>query len=157
MVSTLGAQPRNANSVNTFIEIPASSLAALGSTVGSIPAGNGITAQNIRISVQRPNLLITSDIYWSGLNIGTAVTTVAPSASGGKMVTHVLSTVLNLFGLFPFSVNSYNAQIEQTLNSKLGNAFSGKFYVAQAAIGPNSQLTCAASDSLLLSGSSTLG
>ena len=73
------------------------------------------------------------------------------------MVVHVLSTVLNLFGIFPFSMNSYNAQIEQMLDSKLGGAFSGKFYVVQAAVGPNSQLTCAASNSLLLSGSSAIG
>jgi len=55
-------------------------------------------------------------------------------------------------------MNNYNQQIQQTLNSKLGSAFSGKFYVDQAEIGPNSLLPCAAGDSLVLSGNiSSLG
>jgi hypothetical protein len=77
----------------------------------------------------------------------------APSASGGKMVVHVVNTTLNLFGFIPFPMNSYNAQTEQTLNAKLGSAFSGTYYVTSARIGPNSQLTCAAQNSLVLSGS----
>jgi hypothetical protein len=142
---------------NSFVEIPASSLAAMGNTVGSIAVGSGLTAQNIRIGVQGSDIALTSDIIWSGLNIGTAVTTMTPSASGGKLVVHVVNTALNLFGFISFPVNSYNAQTEQTLNSKLGSAFTNIFYVDSAAIGPNSQLTCAAQNSLVMSGSATLG
>jgi len=120
-----------------------------------MPVGGSFTAQNIRISVQGSNIHILSDIYWSGINIGTADTAVAPSAAGGNMVMHVLSTNVSIFGLFSFPMNNYNQQIEQTLNSKLGTAFAGKFYVAQAAIGPNSQLPCAASDSLVLVGNTS--
>jgi len=70
----------------------------------------------------------------------------------------VLSTNLSIFDLFTFPLNSYNQQIQQTLNSKLGNAFAGKFYVAQARIGPNGLLSCAARDSLVLAGNiSALG
>jgi len=120
--------------------------------------GSGFTARNVRIVVRGSNIHILSDIYWSGLNIGTADTTVAPSAAGGNMVLHVLSTSISIFGLFKFPMNSYNKQIEQTLNSKLGNAFAGKFYVDQAEIGPNSLLPCAANDSLVLTGNiSALG
>ncbi len=138
--------------VNSFIEIPAASLSSLSNSIGTMPAGGSFTAKNIRIVVQGSNIHILSDIYWSGLNIGTADTAVAPSAAGGNLVLHVLSTNLSLFGLFSFPMNNYNQQIEQTLNSKLGNAFTGKFYVTQAQIGPDSQLPCAASDSLVLSG-----
>jgi hypothetical protein len=144
--------------VNSFIEIPAASLSSLSNSIGSMPAGSGFTAKNVRITVQGSNIHILSDIYWSGLNIGTADTAVAPSAASGNLVLHVLSTNLSLFGLFSFPMNNYNQQIEQTLNSKLGNAFTGKFYVTQAQIGPDSQLPCAARDSLVLSGNmSALG
>lgn len=147
------ANTRAAVSANSFIEIPAASLASLSNSFGSMPVGNGLTAQNIRVSVQGSNLDLKTDILWNGLYIGTADSTIAPSAAGGKMVMHVLNTTLNLFGFIPFPINSYNAQIEQTLNSKLGNAFAGKFYLTSATIGPNSQLPCAASDSLVLGGS----
>ena len=157
MTSQIETKTLDPNSVNSFIEIPASSLASLGGTIGSMPVGNGLTAQNMRIGVQGSNILVTTDIIWNGLNIGTAVTTMTPSASGGKVVVHVVNTTLNLFGFIPFPLNSYNAQTEQTLNSKLGSAFSGTYYVTSARIGPNSQLTCAAHDSLVLSGSAALG
>lgn len=157
MTSQIETKTLNPNSVNSFIEIPASSLAAMGSTIGSMPVGNGLTAQNVRIGVQGSNIAITTDIIWSGLNIGTAVTTMTPSASGGKVVVHVVNTTLNLFGFIPFPMNSYNARTEQTLNAKLGSAFSGTYYVTSAGIGPNGQLTCAAHDSLVLSGSAALG
>lgn len=151
--SSLQANALNPDDVNSFVEIPASSLAALGGTIGSMPVGNGLTAQNLRIGVQSSDVLVTTDIIWNGLNIGTAVTTMTPSASGGKMVIHVVNTTLNLFGFIPFPMNSYNAQTERTLNAKLGSAFSGTYYVSSAQIGPNSRLTCAAQDSLVLSGS----
>ncbi|HEX6484133.1 MAG TPA: hypothetical protein VF043_35260 [Ktedonobacteraceae bacterium] len=144
---------QNPGNVNSFVEIPESSLAALSNTIGSMPVGNGLIAQNMRAGVQGSDVLVTTDIIWNGLNIGTAVTTMAPSASGGKMVVHVVNTTLNLFGFIPFPMNSYNAQTEQTLNAKLGSAFSGTYYVTSARIGPNSQLTCAAQNSLVLSGS----
>ncbi|MGH2494929.1 MAG: hypothetical protein ACRDIV_09525 [Ktedonobacteraceae bacterium] len=142
---------------DTFIEIPAASLSALSSSLGSMPVGNSFTAQNIRIMVEGSNIHLLADVYWSGLNVGTADTTVAPGASGGNLTMHVTNTNFSLFGLFNFPMNSYNQQIEQTLNSKLGPAFAGKFNVTNAAIGPNSQLPCAKSDSLVLTGTSSIG
>ena len=147
-----------AGNINSFIEVPAASLSSLGSSIGTMPVGNSFTAKNVRIVVQGSNIHILSDIYWSGLNIGTADTAVAPGAAGGNLVLYVLSTNLSIFNLFTFPLNSYNQQIQQTLNAKLGNAFAGKFYVAQAGIGPNGLLPCAAGDSLVLAGNiSALG
>jgi hypothetical protein len=143
--------------VNTFIEIPASSISSLGSSMGSMPVGNGLTAQNIRVGVNGNNLEVTSDIYWSGIDIGVADTTIAPGAGNGKLVLHVLNTSFSIFGLFTFPMNSYNQQIQQTLNAKLSGAFAGKFTVNSAAIGPDSQLPCAASNSLVISGTSSIG
>jgi len=150
-----GRSPANTNS---YIELPASSLASMGNSVSALPVGNSLTAKNIQIGVQGSNLLINSDIYDSFLGkIGTATTTVAPTAYGGNLTVHVLSTTISIFGIFTFPYNTYNQQIEQTLNSKLNGALGGKFYVARAAIGPNAQLPCAAGDSLVLTGSAPLG
>jgi hypothetical protein len=158
LTANLSAATLDRPGVNSFIEIPAASLSSLSGSLGSMPAGGNFTAKNIRIIVRGSNIHILSDIYWYGLYIGTADTTAAPSAGGGNLVLHVLSTNLRLFGLFPFPMNNYNQQIQQSLNSKLGNAFAGKFYVAQAKIGPNSLLPCAAGDSLVLTGNmSALG
>lgn len=145
------------SSANTFIEVPAASISALSSSIGNMQVDSNFTAKNIRINVQGSNIHILSDIYWAGLNVGTADTTAAPGASGGNLTMHVTSTSFSLFGLFNFPMNSYNQQIEQTLNSKIGTAFAGKFSVATAAIGPNSQLPCAKSDSLVLTGTSSIG
>lgn len=146
-----------ANAANAYIEIPASSLAALSNSIGSLPVGNGLTAQNVRIGVKGSDLTITSDIYWNGIQLGSAVTTVAPTALGGNIVVHVLSTTFTVLWIFTFPMNSYNAQIEQTLNAKLGNALAGKFNVTSAGIGPTSSLPCAAKDSLVLAGSANIG
>ena len=143
--------------VNTFIEIPAASLAALSGSIGSMPVSSSFTAQNIRIMVEGSDIHLLADVYWSGLNVGTADTTIAPGASGGNLTMHVTNTNFSLFGLFNLPMNSYNQQIEQTLNSKLGTAFAGKFNVTNAAIGGSSQLPCAKIDSLVLTGTSSIG
>jgi hypothetical protein len=143
---------------NSYVEIPASSLASMGSSVGSLSVGNNLTARNIWIGVQGSNLIINSDIYDSFFGrIGTATTIAAPTASGGSLAVHVLSTTISLFGIFSFPYNTYNQQIQQTVNSKLNGALKGKFYVSRAAIGPNAQLPCAAGNSLVLTGSASLG
>jgi len=142
---------------SSYVEIPASSLAAIGGSIGSLPVNNNLTAKNIQIGVQGSNLVITSDIYDSFFgNIGTAVTTAAPMASNGNVAVHVLNTYMRLFDFFSFPYNSYNAQIEQTLNSKLNGTLMGKFTVASAAIGPNAAVPCAAGDSLVLTGTTAV-
>ena len=156
MAVMLGSKQHDSG-VNTFIEIPASSLSALGGSIGNIPVSSSFTAQNIRIQVEGNAIHVLADIYWSGLNIGTADTTIMPGASGGNLTLQVTNTNFSLFGLFSFPMNSYNQQIEQMLNSKLGTAFAGQFNVTNAAIGPSSQLPCAKSDSLVLTGSSSIG
>lgn len=146
-----------APAANSYIEIPASSLAQLGGSIGNIPVSSSLTAENIRVGVQGHNLTITSDIYWYGLNIGTAVSTMAPGASNSNLVVNVLNTTMQIFGFITFPVNSYNQKVEQMMNAKLNGALAGKFTVAQAAIGANPNLPCAASNSLVLAGTIALG
>ena len=144
--------------VNAYVEIPASSLTALGGSISSLSISNNLTAQNIQLSVQGSNIVSNSDIMLGGsFRIGTAVTTLAPQATNGGLSMNVLSTSLTVFQIFTFPYDTYNAQIEQTLNAKLGGALAGKFNVTSAAIGANSNVPCAASDSLILTGSANLG
>ncbi len=156
MAVMLNNTQRNSGA-NTFIEVPAASISALSGSLGNMPVDSNFTAENIRLSVKGGAIHILSDIYWAGINVGTADTAGVPVASGGKLAMHILSTNFSLFGLFNFPMNNYNQQIEQTLDSELGPALAGKFTVTNAAIGPNSQLPCALSDSLVLTGSSGIG
>ncbi len=140
------------------IELPASSLNQLGGSMGTLTVGSNLTANNLRLGVQGHNLTISADISWFGLGIGTAVSTVAPGASSGKLAMHVQSTDLQMLnGLISFPVNSYNQQIEQTIDTSFNNVLVGKFTVAQAAIGGNAHLPCVASNSLVLTGTVALG
>jgi hypothetical protein len=117
-----------------------------------------MNARNIQIAVQGGQLVATSDItLGSSLVLGKATSYIQPMASRGKLTVHVLKTTMTVFSLFTFPDNTYNQQIEQSLNIKLGNALDGKFYVNNAAIGSNTHIPCAAADSLILTGTTSLG
>jgi hypothetical protein len=140
-----------------YLEIPATSLATLGSGIGTLSLGNNMNARNIQISVQDKQLMATSDItLGSSLVLGKATSYIQPVASQGKLTVHVVKTTMTVFSLFTFPDNTYNRQIEQSLNTKLGNALDGKFYVNTAAIGSNTHVPCAAADSLILTGTTSL-
>ncbi|GAC1435664.1 MAG: hypothetical protein NVSMB54_35610 [Ktedonobacteraceae bacterium] len=109
------------------------------------------------MSVQGSNIIVTSDIILgSSFKLGTAVTTVQPTAVGGNLAVNVLSTTLTVLQVFTFPQDTYNAQIQQMLNAKLGTALRGKFNISNAAIGTNSHVPCTASDSLVLTGTTNL-
>ncbi len=141
-----------------YVEISSASLSALGNSLGSFPIGsNNMSAQNLQVSVQGSNIVVTSDILLgSSFKLGTAVTTVQPTATGGKLAVNVLSTTLTVLQVFTFPQDTYNAQIQQMLNARLGTALTGKFNVSSAAIGTNSHIPCSASDSLVLTGTTNL-
>ncbi len=151
------SSPRvTAGTSDSYIEIPATSLASLGSSIGTLPISSNMSAQNIQISVQGSNMIINSDVMFGSLQLGTATTTVTPTAVNGSLAINVVSTTLTVFQIFTFPYNTYNQQIEQTLNTQLNGALTGKFTVTNAAIGPDSNLPCAASDSLVLTGTTSL-
>jgi hypothetical protein len=159
--STIAARTTNAQPITTYIEIPATSLTTLGSSIGSMSVGNNLTAKNIQPTVQGSNLVVTSDIYGSllGANIklGVATTMIQPLASNGQLVLHVTKTSLKLFSLITFPENTYNAQIEQALKQQIGGAIPSSLYISTAAIGYNAVVPCAASNSLILTGTTSLG
>jgi hypothetical protein len=143
-------------STTAYIEIPAASLASLGSSIGTIPVSSSLSAKNVQLTVQGSNLVITSDIYLGFLQIASATTYVQPTAVNGNLAVNVQKTDLTFLQFFTFPNNSYNQQIEQILNTKLNGALAGKFNVSSAAIGSNSHIPCSASDSLILSGTTNL-
>jgi len=144
--------------LNSYIEIPATSLAAIGSALGSWQINDSLTAENIQFGTQGSNMVISADIYLGpSFRLARATTTLAPSASGGNLVAHVLGTQVTIFEIFTFPYDVYNQQIEQILNSILSGIFAGKFSVTDAAVGPNGHVPCAAGDSLLLTGTANIG
>ncbi len=154
----LAIKAQNAPQAGTgaYVAIPATSLASLGSSIGTIPVSSNMTAKNIALTVQGSNLVITSDIYLGFLQIASATTYVQPTAVNGNLAVNVQKTDLTFLQFFTFPNNSYNQQIEQILNTKLNGALAGKFNVTNAAIGANSHIPCSASDSLILTGTTSL-
>lgn len=145
-------------STPAYVEIPSSSLSSMGSGIGTLALGSNLTAQNIQVAVQGGQLVATSNItLGSSLVLGKATTYMQPQAVLGKLTVHVVKTTMTVISLFTFPDNTYNQKIEQSLNTKLSNALGGKFYVSSAAIGSNSHVSCAASDSLILTGTTNLG
>jgi hypothetical protein len=148
-------QQAPSNNSTAYVEIPASSLAALASSVGTIPLSNNMSARNIQVAVQGDHLVVTSDIHLGSLQVGQATTLITPTASNGSLAVHVTQTTLSVL-IVSFQYNNYNQQIEQLINSKLSGALAGTFTVNSAAIGANSQLPCADNNSLIISGTTGL-
>jgi hypothetical protein len=156
-VSPSGQAQKQSSPVSVSVGIPASSLALLGNSVGSVPIDGTMSANNIHILVQGQTLHITSDLYMGSDNIGSSNTVVQPGASNGSLVVHVLNTTVKLFQLISFPYDMYNQQLETMLNAKLQSAFAHKFSITQAGIGPNNQTSCVPDNSLILTGATNLG
>ncbi|EFH87406.1 hypothetical protein [Ktedonobacter racemifer] len=137
---------------HAYVEIPASSLSTLGPGLGVLSLGNDLFARNIQLSVSGNQLVATSDItLGKSLKLAQATTTIMPLAQQGKLAIQVQKTTVTIFSIFTFPYDTYNSQIQQELNSKLGSALGGKFTLNTASIGPNSNVPCAAGDSMILS------
>lgn len=146
----------SASTPGSYVEIPDSSLAQIGSAIGSIPVTSSLTAQNIQVYTQGSNLAIQAQIHWLGIDIGTAVSLMKPGAAGGNLVVTVQQTNLEYFnGLITFPVNQYNQKIQQIVDAKFNGALTD-FTVTQAAIGANSHIPCVSSTSLVLGGTTNL-
>ncbi len=150
---------RQDDAVNSYIEIPADSLSTLGNNIGTIQLSKSLSAQNIQISVQDSQIIATADIWGSFLGapvkLAAATTHILPDAQDGKLVLNVQQTKITV-AIVTFSQNSYNQQIQQLLNGKLSNALAGKFNVTAVSLGNNNPVSCAASDSLMLTGTANL-
>jgi hypothetical protein len=164
---------RAANTLNAYVEITNSSLNALGSAMGPIGIGsitivpwdpnNPLTAENLQINTEGNGLGITADIYVQRpmhTRVATATAFAQPGAVNGQLVTSVTDLRVKVFGIvsLPDSATvSYKTQIENMLNTNLGNALAGKFTVNGVSVGGGAALSCAQSNSLILQGTTSLG
>jgi hypothetical protein len=155
-VSTTSQQ--SATTLDADVEIPNSSLDVVGQGVGSLSIDNIWTAKNLHIKTQNNSIVITSDIALGETDIvlAKATTYVKPTAENGRLVMRVTNTTLSVF-VFSFASDAYNKQIENMLNSNLGNALAGKFNVNSVGFGGGTAIPCASSDSLLLHGTTNVG
>ncbi|GER88006.1 hypothetical protein KDW_21680 [Dictyobacter vulcani] len=149
-----------AQAVPLYVEVPFASLATIAAGITELPINNNMTAKNIKLSAQNGKLIVTADIIslvfgTPMLKLGTATTTISPQATGGKLRLHVDQTRLNIL-IFTFNADNYNQQIEQALNSQIGNAINNGLTIDSARMGPDTKIPCAAADSLLLTGSATI-
>lgn len=152
----VNTQERAASTLDAYAEVPNSSLSTLASGIAPFKIANTIwTAQNFHIKTQNNGLVITSDISSLGIVFASTTTNVQPGAENGKLVMHVTSTTLSVF-IFQFPNDTYNKQIEDLLNSNLGNTLAGKFTVNSVGVGGGTALPCAGSDSLILKGTTNL-
>src|SRR5579883_573565 len=151
------AHQQNASDTDSYVEITTSALKTLGQSLGSIPVSGTWTAQNLQIGMQNNELVVVSDIVLAdtSIKVATATTLILPTIENGTLALHVQKTDLTVLFL-KFSEDSYNQQIEQMLNGNLGKQLAGKFNATAVATGGNKHITCAASTSLILTGTINL-
>ncbi|GHO44588.1 hypothetical protein [Ktedonospora formicarum] len=141
-----------ASATNAYVELPAASISTLGPALGVLPLGNNLYARNIKLAISGTQIVATSDItLGQSLVIAKATTLLKPTAQQGKLAVKVQKTTIAVLSIFTFPYDTYNAKIEQELNSKLNGALGDKFTLLSAAIGANENIPCAAKDSLILS------
>ncbi|GCE19005.1 hypothetical protein [Dictyobacter kobayashii] len=149
-----------AQTVATYVEVPFSSLTTIATGIDSLPLNSGMVAKNIQLSTQNGKLIVTADIIslvfgTPMLKLGTATTIIEPQVANGTLQLHVDKTTLNVL-IFTFPADNYNQQIQQTLNTKISSALSSSLTLTSASMGPNAEVSCAAPDSLLLAGTTTI-
>jgi hypothetical protein len=165
---------RASSTLNAYAEITNSSINALGSAMGALSIGSvkippfgptvALTAENIQINTQGTGLEIMASIYTQQLGhikVANAVAFAQPSAANGQLMMTITSLKVNpVIGpiqlpALPTSVtDSYQTQLRNMLNSDLGNALAGQFTVNSVSVGGGP--SCAASDSLILQGTTNL-
>ncbi|GLV58304.1 hypothetical protein KDH_51370 [Dictyobacter sp. S3.2.2.5] len=154
------AGPTDQQAVPVYVEVPFSSLKTVAGGLGTLSINNSMEAKNIQLSAQNGKLVVTADIIslvfgTPMFKLGTATTIMEPQVAGGKLQFQVDKTTLNVL-IFTFPADNYNQQIEQALNGKIGNILGNNLTLTSASMGPTTQISCVAPDSLLLTGITTL-
>jgi len=143
---------------NAYVEVPSSALSSLGHDIGSLPISDSLTAQNIDIGIQNNEITVRSAIslWQTGLVVGTSTMHIQPVVKNGNLLLHVKQTDASAL-FFTFSADSYNQQIEESLNQQMATALGGLFTVTTVAIGTaDKHIPCMASDSLILIGTTDM-
>jgi hypothetical protein len=160
-------QNKAGTALNAYVEIPNSSLSALGRSigpikVGEVPFSNPLTAENMNISTQGNGLVITAGIFTEPPlhpQVATFTAFVQASAENGQLVMTVTKVDVKVAGIsLPNgATDSYKQQIQTLLNNNLGNMLAGKFTVDSVSVGGGANVPCAAADSLMLQGATNIG
>jgi hypothetical protein len=145
------------NAAQAYVEVTSSALAALGNQIGSFPISDNLTAQNIHISIEKNEILVESDIslWQTGIIVGSSATHILPLVENGNLLLHVTDTNLSV-AFLTFPDDSYDQQIQDQINQQLAGTLGGLFTVTKVAIGSDGHIPCAASDSLILTGTTSL-
>jgi len=149
--------PTDAANTNAYVEIPSSALSKLGKDLGSVQINQIFTAQNIRISIQNNEIIVRSDVslWQTGIVVGSGTMHIQPLVKNGNLLLHIRQTDLSAL-FFSLPSDSYNRQIENSLNQQLAASLAGLFTVTNVAIGTDKHIPCTARDSLILTGTTDM-
>lgn len=142
---------------NAYVEVPSSALSSLGNDLGSLPISDSLTAQNIGISTQNNEIIVRSDIslWQTGIVVGASTMHIQPVVKNGNLLLHVKQTDASAL-FFTFSADSYDQLIEDSLNQQMATSLGGLFTVTKVAIGTDKHISCTASNSLILTGTTEM-
>src|SRR5260370_15113496 len=160
---TISGQPSEAiphiptDTANAYVEIPSSALSKLGKDLVSVQINQIFTAQNIRISIQNNEIIVRSDIslWQTGIVVGSGTMHIQPLVKNGNLLLHMRQTDLSAL-FFTFLADSYDRQIENSLNQQLAASLARLFTVTNVAIGTDKHIPCMARDSLILTGTTDM-
>lgn len=136
-----------------FIEVPAAAFQAGAAAAGTMDIGAGFSAQNILVSLQRDGMLVSTQIAFSGIELGSTMTSMQLSAANGKLVSTVTNTQVNFAG-FSFPVDAFNQDIQQMVNQELSGMIGNMLNVTSVHFGPTAAIPCAVPGNMLLGGTS---
>lgn len=145
------------DAAKAYVEVTSSALASLGNQIGSFPVSENLTAQNIRIGIENNEILVRSDIslWQTGIIVGSSTTHILPLVENGNLFLRVTETDLSV-AFLTFPDDNYDQQIQDQINQQLANTLGGLFTVTKATIGSDRHIPCAASNSLILTGTTNL-
>ncbi|HLI69696.1 MAG TPA: hypothetical protein VKV19_08045 [Ktedonobacteraceae bacterium] len=134
-----------------FIEVPSAAFQQGAAAAGDMQLAAGFSVQNIQISLQGNGMVVTTQIAFAGLGVGSTMTTIQLSASNGKLIGTVTGTQVNVVGL-SFPLDSFDQDIQQMINQELSSMMGNMLYVTSVHFGPTAAIPCAAPGNMLLGG-----
>lgn len=134
-----------------FIEVPAAAFQQGAAAAGDMQLAAGFSVQNIQISLQGNGMLVTTQIAFAGLGVGSTTTAIQLSAANGKLVGTVTSTQVNVVGL-SFPLDNFDQDIQQMINQELGTMMGNMLYVTSVNFGPTAAIPCSKPGNMLLGG-----
>ncbi len=140
-----------------FIEVPAAAFQAGAAAQGNMQIGAGFSAQDIQVSLQGGAMVVSTQIAFEGVQVGSTMTTIQLSAANGQLIGTVTNTQVNVGGLFTLPVDAFNQDIQQMINQELSGMIGNMLYVTSVNFGPTAAIPCATPGNMLLGGTAAGG